>query len=133
MTYEYWIKEHSLKHKNIMTKLSSLGKNEIIAYFDFENMKVNEKDFCLLYDLNKKCHDIKNLNCYLCACPYFRLKETQSTCSINSRFAKFSKDDTGFNHLDCTDCFIPHKVSYIKKNYQENWNKIMKDVIKKDV
>jgi Zn-finger protein len=132
MTYEYWINDHYLKHKNIMAKLKHLPKEEIIQYFDFENMKEKEKDFCLLYGLNKKCHDIKSLNCYMCACPYFRLEDTHSYCAINSRFATFMKDDTGFNHLDCTNCFIPHKVSYIKKNYKEDWSTIMKDVIKKE-
>ncbi len=38
-------------------------------------MVEKENDFCLLYKDNKKCHDYEDLNCYLCACPYFRFDD----------------------------------------------------------
>jgi Zn-finger protein len=129
MSYEQWIKEHSKKHKSIMKKLESFTEDEIIDYFDFDNMVENEPDFCLLYKENKKCHDIKELNCYLCACPSFRLHKNKSTCDINSRHAKFIKDKYDFVHLDCTKCSIPHKKSYVKKHFHRDWLFIMKDVI----
>ncbi len=72
MTYISWIENHSKKHQKLVQKLYSLSENELIEYFLYENMQKNEPDFCLLYKENKKCHDMKNLNCYLCACPEFR-------------------------------------------------------------
>lgn len=56
-------------------KLEGNTKQEIIEYFRFENMVKNEPDFCPLYKDNKKCHDMEDLNCYLCACPHFRFDD----------------------------------------------------------
>lgn len=128
MTYEYWINQHQLKHKKIIEKLHFLSDNEIIEYFDFNNMVKNEIDFCPLYKENKKCHDVEKLNCYLCACPLFRLSTMKSSCVINSRFGGEFKTDDGFIHQDCTNCDIPHKVSYVRKNFSKDWGEIMKFV-----
>lgn len=75
MTYEEWFLKQGELHKNVMKKLTNKSIDEIIEYFKFENMVKNEPDFCPLYKDNKKCHDMENLNCYLCACPNFRFKD----------------------------------------------------------
>lgn len=137
MTYKEWFLNHGNKHKKIIEKLKHLSNDEIIDYFRFENMQKNEPDFCLLYKENKKCHDIEDLNCYLCACPYFRFddnglekienKTLFSKCSINSKKGStFEGDD--YIHHDCTSCVIPHKKNYIKKEFSKDWFFIMKDV-----
>ena len=131
MSYISWINKHSLKHKNIVDKLSHLSNDEIIKYFDFDNMVKNEPDFCPLYKENKKCHDMKKLNCYLCACPLFRLTDEKSYCDINSKFGSEIVAKDGFIHQNCSNCNIPHKTSYIKKNFSKSWKDIMKDVVKK--
>ncbi|MBV5348753.1 hypothetical protein JZU61_03745, partial [bacterium] len=58
-----------------MEKLTDLSESEVIEYFRFENMVVNEPKFCLLYAENKKCHETEHLNCYWCACPHFRFND----------------------------------------------------------
>ncbi|EFU69798.1 conserved hypothetical protein [Aliarcobacter butzleri JV22] len=75
MTYEEWFLNQGKEHQKIITKLKDYNIDEIIDYFKFENMVINEPNFCLLYKENKKCHNIENLNCYLCACPYFRFND----------------------------------------------------------
>ena len=129
MSYISWINQHALKHKKLVKKLSHLSDAEMIDYFDFDNMVKNEADFCPLYKDNKKCHDIKELNCYLCACPNFRLSETKSTCNINSKDGGsiVSKKDA-FIHQDCSKCSVPHKKDYVKKYFNRDWSFIMKDV-----
>ncbi|MEA3315239.1 MAG: hypothetical protein U9Q30_05230, partial [Campylobacterota bacterium] len=123
MSYSNWLDTHSLKHKNIINKLSHLTDEEIIKYFDYENMKLKEKEFCILYKDNRKCHDIEKLNCYLCGCPNFRVDKTKSFCSINSKYGdKIVLKD--FTHQDCSKCKIPHSVPYIKKNFNKNWSSI---------
>ncbi|MCK5293773.1 MAG: hypothetical protein KAJ49_03905 [Arcobacteraceae bacterium] len=129
MKYITWIKNHSLKHKNIINKLSHLSDDEIIEYFDFDNMVKKEPNFCPLYKENKKCHDIKKLNCYLCACPLFRLNKTKSYCKIDSKYGSSKKGKDGFIHQNCSNCTIPHKIPYIKKNFSKDWSFLMKDVI----
>ncbi len=138
MSYAVWFEKHAIKHKAVVTKLLSQGyeKAEIVEYFDFENMCEKEKDFCPLYKEHKKCHDMQKLNCYLCACPNFRFKDegiakreekTQySMCDIASKDGKQGVYGDAI-HQDCSNCSIPHHKSYIKKHFNLDWKKIMKD------
>ena len=137
MSYGSWFQEHGNKHKNIMTKLTKLSDEEVIAYFRFDNMLQNEPDFCPLYKDNKKCHDNEKLNCYLCACPNFRFndegffktdkKTLFSTCNIESKDGSQYESDNAI-HQNCAGCFVPHAEAYIKKNFSRDWFKIMKSV-----
>jgi Zn-finger protein len=84
-----------------------------------------------LYKDAQKCHDMDDLNCYLCGCPNFRL--TDGTHSLKSFCAIDSKDGGQFVspqeiHQDCSKCFVPHRVGYIKKHFSKDWLEIMKDV-----
>ena len=129
MSYKSWIESHTIKHKEVINRLEHLSDDEIIEYFRFENMVKKEPDFCPLYKDNKKCHDIEDLNCYLCACPNFRVASTKSYCNINSKYGSSIKAKDGYIHQDCSKCSIPHKELYIKKNFNRNWAEIMKNSI----
>jgi len=134
MTYAEWFDTHALKHKKIVEKLvvKKYTQEQIIEYFDFDNMVKNEYDFCLLYADNKQCHEIELLNCYLCACPHFCFddagirKEGEMTlyseCTIE-RGDTFSYENK--IHHDCSNCIIPHKKAYIKKCFDLDWKRIM--------
>lgn len=136
MSYEEWIEDHDIKVNNILKRLSGKGIEETVSYFNYENMKDNELDFCPLYKNNSKCHDIDELNCLLCACPHFHFNnETDitkrvtiaSTCTISSRFKGeyyANPDENGVIkvHCDCTDCFVPHRHKYTV-NYLTNKTK----------
>jgi len=137
MSYSNWFNEHAYKHKIVVDKLVAQGytQEQIIEYFDFESMVQNENDFCPLYKESKKCHEMESLNCYLCACPNFRfddagIKElgenTQySFCDIDSKDG--SQGIYGDKiHQDCSKCTVPHHRSYVEKNFDLDWKKIMK-------
>ncbi len=125
------MQKHAKKHRDILDKLKDFNTKEIIAYFDFENMKKKEKDFCPLYERDKKCHDMENLNCYTCGCPYFRLNHDESEllsyCSINHKNGGQIQSTNGI-HQDCSNCEVPHKASFIRKNFDKDWNEIMSKV-----
>jgi predicted transcriptional regulator len=137
MSYNSWFQSHGEKHYKIIEKLSHLNNQEVIEYFRFENMVQNEPYFCPLYAKNKKCHDIENLNCYLCACPNFRFNDNGfkkvenrtlfSKCNINSKDGDQFKTDNAI-HQNCSGCLVPHHESYIRKNFSRNWFEIMKNV-----
>ena len=146
MSYLSWFNDQASRHQEVMKRLlaQGLSQDEIIAYFDFENMVKREPDFCPLYSetnedgsVGRKCHDMEKLNCYLCACPNFRFnddsfkKEEDKTvfsfCSIDSKDGVQGVYGDAI-HQDCSGCTVPHHVSYIKKHYDEDWKKIMKDV-----
>ncbi len=127
--YSQWLKEHAQKHKEVVDRLSHLNDDEVIEYFRFENMVKNEPDFCPLYKNNLKCHEMEELNCYLCACPNFRVNSTKSYCDINSKDGGSVTDKNGFVHQDCSQCSVPHKEKYIKDKFSRNWEEIMHDCV----
>jgi len=134
MSYSSWFQSHGEKHKKIIEKLNHLSDNELISYFKFDNMVINEPDFCPLYVDNKKCHDNEALNCYFCACPNFRFNDKGfekqenrtlfSTCNIESKDGSQYVSDSAI-HQNCAACFVPHSESYIKKYFTRNWFKAM--------
>lgn len=137
MSYKKWFDEHAAKHRAIMEKLTHLSDEEVIEYFRFENMVQHESDFCPLYAEHKKCHDMEELNCYLCACPNFRFndggfttegdKTLFSTCSIESPDGDRYVSESAI-HQNCAGCIVPHRESYIRKVFDRNWLNIMKEV-----
>jgi len=145
MSYHSWFEDQAQKHAKVVQKLLAQNRTEeeIIAYFDFHNMVKNEPDFCPLYreknaegKIGKKCHDIQPLNCYLCACPNFRFKDdgfnqkegktVYSYCDIDSKDGRQGIYGDAV-HQDCSGCSVPHHVSYIKKHFDTDWKKVMKD------
>lgn len=136
MTYQSWFDQHYKKHKTIVSALIARGftQDQIIDYFDFDNMVANEPDFCPLYANGKPCHDMKHLNCYLCACPLFRFYDKgiaqpnnlikYSHCSIDCKDGNASVFDTSI-HQDCSNCTIPHHKEYVKKYFDLDWKNIM--------
>ena len=138
MPYSSWFQAHGEKHRAIMNKLMHLNDEEAIAYFRFENMVEKEPNFCPLYKENKKCHNIEELNCYLCACPNFRFKDNGfktveektlfSTCDIDSKDGSQYVSDTAI-HQNCAGCTVPHHETYIQKVFSRDWFKTMKNVV----
>lgn len=137
MSYKEWFDAHAAKHAAIMEKLSRLGDEEVITYFRFENMVVQEPEFCPLYAENRKCHDTEELNCYLCACPNFRFNDAGfrteegktlfSTCAIESPDGERYLGEDAI-HQNCAGCLVPHRESYIRKVFDRDWKAIMHEV-----
>ncbi len=126
MSYLSWFEKHSQKHKEIVEKVA---EDKFIEYFRWENISKTDVDFCPLFAKNKKCHDMENLNCYLCACPNFRFddsaKKLKSWCDIDSKDGR-QIEHNGVIHQDCSGCTIPHDEGYITKHFDTNWLNIMK-------
>jgi Zn-finger protein len=127
MSYLSWFTQHAKKHADIVKKVDS---EKLIKYFRWENISKTDVEFCPLFKDNKKCHDIENLNCYLCACPNFRFddnaKKIKSWCSIDSKDGR-QIEHNGIIHQDCSNCTIPHDELYIKKHFDTDWKEIMKE------
>jgi hypothetical protein len=140
MSYTSWFDAHAAKHKKIVQKLQKqeFTKEQIIDYFDFENMVKAEPEFCPLYAEHKKCHEMESLNCYLCACPNFRFKDdglqkiedkTQySFCDIDSKDGAQGIYGQAI-HQDCSKCSVPHHRSYVEKHFDLDWKKVMQKCV----
>lgn len=136
MRYCDWFETHANKHRVIIEKLQAknLTSQEIIDYFNFENMVICEPDFCLLYTNKQKCHDVDYLSCFLCACPFFRFNDeglrtqegvlVKSECSIHAKGARWFTYEN-VTHQDCSLCLLPHTKGFVKKHFGMDWKKIM--------
>lgn len=137
MSYYVWFTSHRDKHHKIIQKLLERGfdKEAIIDYFDFNAMLEHEPDFCPLYAQKRQCHDMAQLNCYLCACPNFRFDDNgidtvegatrYSFCAIDSVKGAQVRYDNAI-HQDCSKCSVPHDRAYIEKHFDLAWEQIMK-------
>ena len=137
MSYTQWFEKHSQKHKQIVEKLlkQNFSQKQIIQYFEYNNMVINESAFGPLYKDGKKCHNMQDLNCYFCACPNFRFcddgiknidnKIQFSFCAINSKDGKQAIYGSKI-HQNCSACKIPHHKKYIDENFEYKWKKIMR-------
>jgi len=126
LTFKSWSDQLEDKKQTILEKLKGKTVTEIVDYFDYDNMVENEPDYCVLYKNKSKCHDIKELNCFFCGCPYFQYSDDKplkkendidimSVCAIDSKFAKqYTFGEKA--QCDCSDCVVPHKKHFVK-NY----------------
>jgi len=137
MTYRAWFEEHAGRHRWIVESLPpGMEPEEIVDYFSYDNMRKKHPDFCPLYARGVKCHEMEDLNCYLCGCPSFRFcdegidridgKIRYSLCAIDSRKARYIESDKAL-HLDCSDCLLPHRRSFILKHFDRDWKRIMRE------
>ena len=132
MKYREWFLQHGEKHREIIRRLAADGLDEtaMIAYFDFEHMRLREPGFCPLYAENRKCHPMEKLNCFFCACPHFRFSDAglegkgasalYSRCAVGSRGGSLLKTEKGI-HQDCSGCFLPHRTGFIRKHFAADW------------
>ncbi|MFC1682410.1 cysteine-rich small domain-containing protein [Nanoarchaeota archaeon] len=84
--------------------------DKIIEVFDFENRKENKEE-CVCYKQEKKCHEIENLNCFLCYCPEY---DSEVGCKINSLKGKWLVSEGG-KVWDCSGCDYPHREEVVRK------------------
>ena len=134
MTYHDWFIQHAQKHREIVSRLEHLSDDEVIAYFRYDNMVEHEPDFCPLYARGTRCHEMEDLNCYLCACPHFRFRDegigeeegavVKSTCAIDAPGGSQSKHADVIHH-NCSGCTIPHTDRYIRGRFDRDWMTIM--------
>lgn len=122
MTFDRWISTHTKKKNKVLLKLIGKTDVEIVEYFKWDNMVINEPKYCELYSTKSKCHNVDNLNCLLCGCPFFKVTPEaeqastgvieMSSCSINSKYKEIFSftNDAGrvCTQCDCTNCTVNH-------------------------
>lgn len=132
MTYSEWEADNIAKRNSLVLKLQHKTIDEIVKYFEYDNMIASEPDYCGLYKQGTKCHDIPNLNCYNCGCPHFIYDENgldklgtkvvYSKCNINAKDGSMFESDNAI-HQDCSNCVIPHGKQAATKELKINRGK----------
>ncbi len=97
--------------------------NKIVEEYRFEVRSKKNPNECPCYT-SKPCHDMPDLNCFLCYCPNYDTEKIIGGCKINHPNGKWH-----YNELlpekkifDCSDCTYPHSEIIIKKYLNELFN-----------
>lgn len=137
MTYSSWAKDHIQKRSALLLSLVEKGfsNDVIVKHFSWANMVRTHPDYCGLFAENKKCHQLNELNCLYCACPYFIFNDEgietieentiYSKCTIDSRFGT-EYEYNNCIHQDCSLCLIPHTKQFSIKYFE---NEQIKQII----
>ena len=97
---------------------------QIVDFMSFRKRSKREGD-CPYYLRKAGCHpEIKDLNCFLCACPQYLSEKQEGGCRVESKRGKF------YEHpclpegrvWDCSECRAYHHPksveSYLTKNIE---------------
>jgi len=125
-----WEAEHKkrilqeLKQSNIKLTLENIPK--IIHETSFKIRSKKYPDACPYYQSEHSCHpEIKDLNCFLCACPQYDSSKLEGGCKINSKKGKYHKHQNlpKGKIWDCSDCNTYHTPISVKKYLEKKFKK----------
>lgn len=104
-----------------------------LSEYRYDNRKKSHPAECPLYSMDVKCHNLENLNCYLCYCPFYDAKKQEGGCLKDNPYSKgkwFEHPNLPKGQIwDCSDCNYPH----IEKNIREYMLKESKDMNLEDL
>ena len=110
-----------LKQAGIL--LTEINSPVIISETSFQIRSKKHSEQCPYYAQEKPCHDIKDLNCFLCVCPEYHSDMDEGGCRINNQSGKwhspypYSKSGKVW---DCSDCSFPHFQAHIEQYLRQN-------------
>jgi Zn-finger protein len=102
---------------------------EIINETSFKIRSIKHPNKCPYYLKNISCHpEVKDLNCFLCACPNYKSQNLEGGCKINSRFGKWTYHQNlpKGRVWDCSYCPTNHSPKELEEYLKENIKKLKK-------
>jgi dUTP pyrophosphatase len=96
-------------------EMDSKHIQKIIKEFNFLNRKNKHPNECPCYK-DKPCHNLPELNCFLCYCPEYKSK-IEGGCKINNPNGKwlFNEKLPKGKIWDCSNCDYPHREEIVEK------------------
>ena len=124
--------------KGILKEIKSSGilftKENLDLIVNESSFKVRTKkaptfDNCPYVSQGKPCHsNIKNLNCFLCACPNYDSSKLDGGCNVGSKDGKFVFHDAlPLGRIwDCSECSINHSPEEVRNYIENNFDQLKK-------
>jgi Zn-finger protein len=128
-----WEKGHykkifrELKEAGILPNIKNLDL--IIKETSFETRSKKYPKECPYYIIGTSCHpEVKDLNCFLCACPNYESYKEEGGCKIDSKKGKwhYHKNLPKGKVLDCSGCNIYHSKKEVEAYLRDNLDKLNK-------
>jgi len=88
----------------------------VISEFRYDNRSVSHPEKCICYREGLPCHDMENLNCFLCYCPYYDTEKEEGGCLRDSPDGKWHDSEKlpKGRIWDCSDCDYPHREETVR-------------------
>lgn len=103
---------------DLLNKCINQRINIIINEFRFNKRREEHPEECPCNSLGP-CHNIEDLNCFFCYCPWYENETAEGGCKIGNPLGKgkwFDKEYDGTEKIwDCSECVYPHKEKTIKE------------------
>jgi Zn-finger protein len=123
---EIW---QSMHFKKIAGELRAAGIKidephipEIIRQTSFDVRSKKYLDECPYYQPQEPCHDIKDLNCLLCACPNYVFDRLEGGCKLegNKGCWQYHSNLPMGKVWDCSNCAVGHTPEETKAWLKNN-------------
>jgi len=106
-----------LKAAGLELKLENV--HAIVKFMSFAERSKREpvsEDDRICYQSEKQCHNIPNLNCFVCACPNYESEDEVGGCRLASSKGKYIKTTITSDRMiwDCSDCGYGHSPNYVE-------------------
>jgi Zn-finger protein len=93
--------------------------NLILEEFDYKKRKEIGSNSCPCYS-SSPCHQMENLNCFLCYCPWYENQKAEGGCELGNILGKgkwFERKGHPVSDKvwDCSNCEYPHKKEVAEK------------------
>jgi Zn-finger protein len=115
-----------LKRAGIILTLENIPG--IVEFMSFRKRSQREAD-CPYYNQGRSCHpEIKDLNCFLCACPQYESEKQEGGCKIKSTKGFYIKSPISPKGIywDCSDCAAFHSPRSVEIYLRKNIEKLRK-------
>jgi len=116
-----------IKEAGIELKAENIPR--IIKETSFRTRKQKHQRKCPYYKNEESCHpEIKELNCFLCACPEYISEKEEGGCKINSEYGKFTHHENlpAGKVWDCSGCNLYHKKDSVRTFLEKNLEELTK-------
>jgi Zn-finger protein len=90
----------------------------ILEEFNYQKRKKEHLEECPCNG-SSPCHNIEDLNCFFCYCPWYDLEKLEGGCKKNNPLKKgkwFEREGHSESDRiwDCSNCTYPHEEKVIK-------------------
>lgn len=95
----------------------------IIKETSFEIRSQKHPNECPYYEKRTSCHNIEDLNCFLCICPEYSSDKDEGGCKLNHQSGKWHSPypySQSRRVWDCSDCPFPHFPTYVEQYLRKN-------------
>jgi Zn-finger protein len=97
----------------------------IIKSFNYNYRRAKDPDECPCNG-SAPCHDLEDLNCFFCYCPYYKVESPEGGCKLGNPYSKgkwyYDESLPTGRIWDCSDCPWPHEEENVRQVLSKLFN-----------